>query len=322
MMKPLVSLIFAAALPLVAQSPTALVPAHLPGNGLAQHDFMYAGESHDRNIYIVRDGKVAWSYSDPGGKGEISDAVLLSNGNILYTHQFGVVLISPDKKVLWQYDAPEHRELHTALPIGVDHVLFILNGDPALVRVVNIHSNAIEKEFPLAVRHPINVHPQFRHARLTTAGTLLVAHMDLNKVVEYDSSGNELWSFPAATPWAATPLANGNILITDKIGVREVTRHGDTAWSFTPADAPGYKFSNLQQAWRLPNGNTIINNWINEWSPGGVNAPHSIQAIEITPEKKIVWALSQWESPNLGPATTIQLFDQPAAENVHFGEIQ
>jgi len=37
-----------------AQGPA--VPSVLPGNGLAQHDFMYVGESHDRNIFIVRGG--------------------------------------------------------------------------------------------------------------------------------------------------------------------------------------------------------------------------------------------------------------------------
>src|ERR1035438_9665594 len=71
-------------------------PAELPGKGLAQHDFLYAGESHDRNIYVVRGGRIAWSYSDPAGKGEISDAVLLSSGDVLFTHQVGVTEISPE----------------------------------------------------------------------------------------------------------------------------------------------------------------------------------------------------------------------------------
>jgi hypothetical protein len=69
---------------------TRTAPADLPGKGLAQHDFFYAGEAKTRDMYLVRAGKVAWAYHDPAGKGEISDAVLLSNGNILFTHQFGV----------------------------------------------------------------------------------------------------------------------------------------------------------------------------------------------------------------------------------------
>ena len=43
-------------------------PAVLPGRGLAQHDFVYAGESHDRNIFIVRGGKIVWSYDDPAAR--------------------------------------------------------------------------------------------------------------------------------------------------------------------------------------------------------------------------------------------------------------
>ena len=50
-------------------------PESLPGRGLAQHDFLYAGEAKTRDIYIVRGGKVVWEFHDPEGKGEISDAV-------------------------------------------------------------------------------------------------------------------------------------------------------------------------------------------------------------------------------------------------------
>src|SRR2546421_9816243 len=45
---------------LCAQTPGAaapLSPAELPGRGLAQHDFLYAGESHDRRIFFVRQGE-------------------------------------------------------------------------------------------------------------------------------------------------------------------------------------------------------------------------------------------------------------------------
>jgi hypothetical protein len=148
--------------------------------------------------------------------------------------------------------------------------------------------------------------------------------MDLGKVVEYDSDGHELWSFPAPGAWSANPLANGNVLITDRKGVREVTRRGDSVWSWMPADAPGYKFAALQNAYRLKNGDTVINNWVNEWTKNGDNAPGAAQAIEVTPDKKIVWALREWgPEVNLGPATSIQFLDQgdAAPENVHFGDI-
>jgi hypothetical protein len=39
--------------------------------------------------------------------------------------------------------------------------------------------------------------------------------------------------------------------------------------------------------------------------------PGSVQVLEVTPEKKVVWALSQWKNPDLGPASSIQLLDEP-----------
>ena len=87
---------------------------------------------------------------------------------------------------------------------------------------------------------------------------------------------------------------------------------GETVWEWTAADAPGYKFSNTQVATRLANGNTLINNWfsqpVDKMDPS--NAP--VQAIEVTPDKKIVWALRSWTPPaDLGPSTTIQILNKP-----------
>lgn len=308
----------------VRAQPAPLMPesAPLPGRGLAEHDFFYAGEAKDRKMFIVRQGKIVWSYDDPAGRGEISDAILLSNGNVLLAHQFAVKLVSPDKKVLWNYDAPKGTEVHTVQAIGTDHVLFIQNGDPALLKVVNLVTGVTEKEFPLPVGNPKSVHGQFRHARLTSAGTLLVAHMDMGKVCEYDSTGKELWSFPATGAWGVEPLANGNVLITDRLGVREVTRRGDVVWAYAKTDSTDHELLTLQLAWRLPNGNTLLNNWVNPWSRQIDKAASTVQAIEVTPDKRVVWALRSWSEPNLGPATIIQILDQPTVpENVTFGEI-
>jgi hypothetical protein len=304
------------------QAPAA--PEILPGKGLKQYDFFYAGEAKARNMYIVKDGKIAWQYIDTTGKGEISDATLLKNGNILFAHQFGVTLINRDKKVLWHYDAPEGFETHTAQLIGKNHVLIVQNGNPAKVMVINITTNKVEKEFKLPFIS--GTHGQIRHARLTPAGTLLVAHMDLGKVCEYDTNGKELSSIEVPGIWSAVPLKSGNILVASNGNfVREYTRDGKLAWDCPLADIPGYKITNPQLAVRLPNGNTLINNWFNQWS-GKLDADNPpVQAIEITPDKKVVWALRSWAEPvNLGPSTTIQLlsgFDN-SIENAHFGEFK
>lgn len=286
----------------------ANAPAVLPGKGLAQHDFFYAGEAKEERLSIVRKGAIVWSYTHPR-RGEISDAVWQPNGNILFAHQYGVTEVSAEKKVLWNYDAPTNSEIHTAMPFGTDSVWLVQNSDPAKFVVLNKTTGKVEHEFVLPVKNPRSIHGQFRHARMTDAGTLLVAHMDLGKAAEYDLNGQELWSLDVPGIWSAVPLKNGNVLVVStRKFVREVNRAGATVWEWTPADAPGYRFSNLQLAVRLPSGNTIINDWFNQWS-GKVDTNNPpVQAIEVTPDKQIVWALRSWTPPaDLGPATTIQI---------------
>jgi outer membrane protein assembly factor BamB len=305
-------------------------PKVLPGQGLAQHDFFYAGEGdgHHR-MFIVRKGKVDWSYenTDPQSKGEISDAMLLSNGNVLFAHQFGVTEITADKKVLWNYDAPPGTEIHTAQAIGREHVVVIRNGNPAKCFVVNTITGATEKEFELPVRNTNanGIHGQFRHARLTAAGTLLVGHMDLRKICEYDLDGKELWSLPVPDLWMAAPLQNGNILMTrEQTAVQELDRKGQIVWEFPSADlvALGYRISGMQTASRLANGDTLINNWCTKGT--GPAAGTAIQAFEVSADKQLVWALRAWGDPvDLGPSTTIQVLDEPSVpENVKFGDIK
>lgn len=297
-------------------------PESLPGRGLAQHDFLYAGESKTRDIYLVRGGQVVWEYHDPSGRGEISDAIRLSNGNILYAHQFGIKLINQEKQVLWNYAVPAGCEAHTAQPIGTNRVIFLLNGPEPKIIVANLASGKMERELPLPVGNPKSTHGQTRHARLTEAGTYLVAHMDKRTVAEYDESGKTVWSASVPGAWSAVRLKNGNTLVCGR-GAQEIDPQGKTVWEFSSADVPDYKFNNWQIATRLPNGNTLMNCWVNSWSEKIDPETAPVQALEVTPDKKVVWALRSWKNPNLGPSTTIQLLDTPdAPENAHFGSIR
>lgn len=287
----------------------------LPGKGLAQHPFLYCGEwqrrsTSDQTMYVVRDGKIAWSYTNPL-KGELGDCSRLENGNILFSRQFGASEITPDKKTVWNYDGPPGTEIHTTWPVDRDRVLVMQNGNPATLLIINKRTNAVEKSLTLATRNPAGTHGQFRHVRMTQDGHFLVAHMDLGKVVEYDSEGKEIWSADAPSAWAAVRLKNGSTLISgNQHGyVREVNRAGATVWEINKNDLPGITLFTVQEVTRLANGNTLINNW-----PGGVPQeewPQVVQVIEVTPEKKVVWALRDWNA--LGPASSTQLLDQPGA---------
>src|SRR5947209_14992505 len=106
-------------------------PDVLPGGGIARHPFLYAGEwdhrKPEQTMYIVRDGKIVWSYSIPskenGQISEFSDATLLSDGSVVFSRKTGARKISADKKVLWDYVAPAGFEVHACQPIGLTRVL-------------------------------------------------------------------------------------------------------------------------------------------------------------------------------------------------------
>ena len=135
--------------------------------------------------------------------------------------------------------------------------------------------------------------------------------MHEGQVVEVDLDGKIIWSAPATSVWSALRLKNGNTLISgDAEGyTREINSKGETVWEFSKEDAP-FKIGNTQTAQRLANGNTVICNWI----AGNRNTaewPGTVQLFEVTPDKKIVWALSSWQNPDLGPATSVQILDEP-----------
>jgi hypothetical protein len=306
---------------ITAINAVSYAPAVLPGKGLTQHPFLYTGEwdyrKTNQTMFVVRDGKVVWTYSIPtkdadGTLQELGDATMLSNGNIVFCRKTGASEVTPDKKIIWNIDAPKGTEIHSIQPIGLDRVLVAQNGNPGKLMLINTTTGKTEKEYTFPVLNPEKgPHLQFRRVRETKDGTFLAAHCRDQKVVEYDSNFKEIWSYACFYPWDAVRLKNGNTLITtDDNTVREVNKHGETVWKFSPEDAPEYKFIIFQEASRLANGDTVICNWC----PHNLDPklwPRTVQVLEVTPEKKVVWALSEWKNPDLGPASSIQLLDEP-----------
>jgi hypothetical protein len=308
---------------IAASTPGSHAQTPLHGRGLAQHPFLYCGEWNyihpEQTMYVVRDGKVAWTYPIPldvvvhgkPEKEEYSDCTRLSNGNILFSRRFGAEEVRPDKSVIWSYDAPPNTEVHSVQAIGKDRVLLMQNGNPAQLLLINVVTGKTEKSLVLPTGGT-SIHGQFRRVRMTKAGTYLAAQMDLHKVVEYDAFGKEIWSVSVPYAWSAVRLKNGNTLIGGDQGafVREVNPKGTTVWEITKDELPGFPLADVQEVQRLSNGNTVLCNWI-AGNNNPASWPQSVQVLEVTPDKKVVWALRQWENPNLGPASSIQLLDEP-----------
>jgi hypothetical protein len=264
---------------------------------------LYVGEANNK-IILASGDKVVWTYSTGDNEvGELGDVWMLSNGNILFSAQQYVAEITPDKRVVWRYEAPAGNEIHSCQPIGLDKVMFIENGVPPYLKVFNVKTNIVEVDHELPYKYE-NRHGQFRRARYTAQGTYLVSFLDMNRVVEYDKDFNEVWSYDVPRPWAAIRLKNGNTLITDESDVKtiEVTPDKKIVWEITPSDLPPqFNYKESQSATRLANGNTIL-------TSRGHNE-HGPQLVEVTPSKKVVWVLQDWT--NFGPATAVQILDDP-----------
>jgi hypothetical protein len=304
----------------------------LPGNGLAQHDFLYSGEWDTRKpvaaMFLVKGGKVVWSYEIPrkdeknAQESEFSDMHMLSNGDIVFAYKTGWRKINQAKETIYDYRCPKTdqgwNECHSAQPIGPDKVLFMENGTPhARLRLYNIKTGQYEMEHEVRTKEPVDqksVHGQFRNVRMTAAGTYLISHMNLGKVIEYDKDWKEIWSCDATSVWHAVRLKNGNTLISGNQNAfaREINPKGEIVWEIKDGDLPGIKINSVHQAHRLPNGNTVICNWTARVKRE--NWPTIVQIIEVTPDKKAVWAFREWTNPDLGPASCIQLLDQPGAD--------
>jgi outer membrane protein assembly factor BamB len=292
----------------------APAPVGLPGKGLSQHPMLYVGENYTK-MFLVNDGKVIWTYQTGNRNApfEYDDVWMLSNGNILFTRMQYVAEVTPDKKVVWRYDCNNskdihHTEVHTCQPIGLDRVMFVLNGLPPRLMVVNIKTGAVEVNHELPYGQSLdtkNIHGQFRRVRYTAQGTYVACYLSEGKVVEYDKDFNAIWTYKIRSPWAALRLRNGNTLITDEHDslTREVNRKGETVWEFNNSDLPeAYRLVQAPQSCtRLANGNTIFTS-----RGGGGKGP---QLVEVTLDKKVVWVLQDWQ--DLGDATAVQILDDP-----------
>lgn len=299
---------------------------------LARHDFFYAGQSKQRRMFIVKNGQVSWRYDDRLKRGEISDAVLMSDGHILVAHQYGIAEVTQTSETVWSYAAPEGTEIHTIQPIGRTHVVFVQNGKPAKAVVMEIPQCRIVREFELPINEKGSVHGQFRNARLSSRGTLLVANMAMGCIHEFTSDGKEVdrWGgYGGASsareggmlPWSVQEMPKtGHLLITGRKGrIQEINRQGQTVWELNTTD---YGVTQPQKTVRLKDGGHLINNWYNEWNKEPMdtaNAP--VQAIEVDKDGRLVWQLKAWKNPDLGPSTTIQLLGEPVnRDRLFFGE--
>lgn len=253
----------------------------------------------NRVCMVSKNGAIEWEIPAANS----CDVWALQNGNILFATRDGAKEVTRDKKVVWEYKTEKGNEVYACqrLPNGDTLV-----GELGACRLIEVGADGtIHKTVPVPAKG--KVHLQFRNARKLDNGHYLVACNADHAVRELDSEGKVVWQFAApGDPFCAVRLSNGNTLIGcgDGHTLVEVDAAGKIVWQIGENDLPGITLRFVAGVQRLPNGNTVVCNWLGHGHIGD-----GVHLFEITPEKKIVWQYADHKL--FKTISSIQLLDVP-----------
>jgi HEAT repeat protein len=164
-------------------------------------------------------GEVKWTKTLSGF---VLGARRLANGNTFIVARNAVMVVDKEGKEVATVNRANDIAAGTRLR----------NGDFAIVtnlgQFIRMTPDGKEvKSFPvgqvLNIGSNIEVQP---------SGRVLVPLYNMNKVVEYDAEGKQLWETPVTLPTSVTRLPNGNILVASRNTrtVFELDRNGKEVW--------------------------------------------------------------------------------------------
>lgn len=261
----------------------------------SKRSFLTADSSKKRIAIVGEDGELEWEQKI----GPLHDLHVLASGNVLFQRNWThVVEVDPKSGVVvWQYncaDDPDNKgrkiEVHAFQRLANGHTMLVESGSTRILEVDQQGKIVFEMPMRVSQSHP---HRDTRLVRKLSGGNYLVCHEGDGRVREYRAI-----------------VAKGAITAKPEIvWDYEVPMFGREASNGHGIEAFG---NQCFCALRLENGNTLI-------STGN---GHSI--IEVTPEKEIVWKLTQDELPGIQLAWVTTLQRLPSGNivigNCHAGD--
>lgn len=280
----------------------ALTGFHLETKAAAsiRHRFLCCDYQGNKVAIIAADGSVEWEFPVQTPQ----DCWMLSNGNVLVCYRNGAQEVSHAKQIVWEYKTPEKAQCHSCQPLPDGRVLVAECGLSRLVEAGR--DGQIAKEIKVASQAK-NMGHQFRGTRKTSDGHYWVCLMDEKKIAELSPEGTLLREIPVdGFPHAAVKLPNGHLLITLGTAgkVIELDKDLKPVWQLGENEAPGNPLRLPAGCQRLPNGNTIICNYL----PGEFMGKQP-QAFEVTRDKKVVWEFT--DHARFKTVNQIYLLDLP-----------
>ncbi len=269
--------------------------------GAPSHRFVCTDYTQGKVFVVAENGQAEWSYDAP----DANDIWLLPNGNLLFDTGHGVKEVTRGKKVVFSYESASEIYACQRLPNGNTFI-----GECNSGRLLEVSpSGEIAKEVRLLPAGQDGGHAYMRNARRLANGNYLVCHYGGKAVREYDPQGKLVREILVlGGPHSAIRLPNGNTLIAGAdaggaaASVFEVSPTGETVWSVSGDELPGVSLKFMSGLQRLPNGNTVMSNWLGHGNLG--KAPH---LIEVTPDKKVVWTFADHRT--MKTISSVQLID-------------
>ncbi|MCP4080672.1 MAG: PQQ-binding-like beta-propeller repeat protein [Planctomycetaceae bacterium] len=179
-----------------------------------------------------------------------------------------------NKAIVWQYDSSEQNRDAPGEKVEIHAFQPLDNGDVMIAESGPARIIEVDREGKLVKQIPLEVdrphpHTDTRLARKLTNGNYLVCHEGDGKVRQYDGRGKVVWEYEI-------PM----------FGREPKGGHGPESFG-----------NKVFGAVQLNNGNILI----------ATGNGHSV--IEVTPEKEIVWSVTQNELPNINLAwvTTLEV---------------
>jgi hypothetical protein len=261
-------------------------------------------DNHDpanpRIIEVNRLGEIVWEYrlseelkpyTNPGW-----DVEVLKNGNILTVlPRYGVLEISRDKKIVWQYLDPKVSHDADRLLNGNTLVVFgaMDTKDDYQVREIDRSGKTVwswRAKYAFTGPDYEEISDEgWTHANAVTRldnGNTLISLRNFNLIAEVDPSGKLVRKIGEGffvAPHDPLVLANGNILAASHVRpneVLEITPAGSVVWKFV---VPEKSAAPVRDANVLANGNILITG--------------ADRIIEVTPDKQVVWLFTFRENP-------------------------
>ncbi|QDU06673.1 hypothetical protein [Gimesia aquarii] len=250
---------------------------------------------------------IVWHYQDPEIE-LVYDAWKLENGNILFSHRFGVREVNPAKQTVWDFKVPREKgkqEINSCQPLEDGKVLILDCGNQRLLEVNRGQQVTLAIDLPDGGKNP---HNRYMQARKTPQDTYLISYRDNKKILELNAKGKIIWQYALQEndrPFTAIRLENGRTLVPCITSYRiiEIDPEGKITWELNTKDDLGFQLLYPVGVHVRKNGNLVVINSDYHHKKGMNN---DVQAFEINRQKQVLWTLTKADLEKNGKVPVVE----------------